>query len=86
MPREVIAFFHETREKDDEVDGDDEDEGDSKDEVVTVSKQPVVNPYASKLKEKQVAKVFYGWWLVWETRRHQRRRVGVGVKVEKATV
>ena len=58
MPREVIAFFHEAREKDDEVDGDDEDEGDSKDEFVAVSKPPVVNPYASKLKEKQVAKVF----------------------------
>ena len=58
MPREVIAFFHEAREKDDEVDGDDEDEGDSEDEFVAVSKPPVVNPYASKLKEKQVAKVF----------------------------
>ena len=58
MPRELIAFFHEARVKHDEVDGDDEDEGDSKDEVVAVSKPPVVNPYASKPKEKQVAKVF----------------------------
>ena len=58
MPLEVIVFLHETREKDDEVDGDGEDEGGSEDEVVAVSKPPVVNPYASKLKEKQVAKVF----------------------------
>ena len=59
MPREVIAFFHEAREKHDEMDGDDEDEGDCEDEVVAASKPPVVNPYASKPKEKQVAKVFF---------------------------
>ena len=58
MPHEVIAFFHKAREKDDKVDEDNKDKGDSEDEVVAVSKPPVVNPYASKLKEKQVAKVF----------------------------
>ena len=41
----------------DEEAGGDEDQGDDEEEVVLI-KPPVANPYASKPKEKQVAKVF----------------------------
>ena len=54
---EAIAFFHEARERKVEKAGDDQVEGDDEEEVV-LSNPPVANPYASKLKEKQVANVF----------------------------
>ena len=56
---EAIAFFHEARERKVEKAGDDQVEGDDEEEVV-LSNPPVANPYASKLKEKQVAGSYKG--------------------------
>ena len=52
----AIDFFHEGDKMAEEA-GDDKDQGDDEEEVVLI-KPPVANPYASKPKEKQVAKVF----------------------------
>ena len=54
---EAIAFFHEARERKAEEARDGEDQGDDEEEVVLL-KPAVSNPYASKPKEKKVAKVF----------------------------
>ena len=54
---ESIAFFHDARGRKAEKARDDEVEGDDEEEVV-LSKPSVANPYTSKPKEKQFAKVF----------------------------
>ena len=54
---EAITFFHEARQRKAEEAGDDKDQGDNEEEVVLI-KLPVANPYTSKPKKKQLAKVF----------------------------